>query len=283
MGGFVNYLSRLEDAKLALAPYIGKPFGKDEYGNVETYFSATPSQKADSSINRLFGSAPGPVVNGVEVRDSNRLDYFGTKSGSVLPIYPAEELLLGGAITNRLIGTLGRAFASLDVELAGTANASTKGFISTQQITTEGMQVKLASWESDALKQLNGTLTSNQEGILRERVVDSYFTRNGFTSLEGKCGSNCFDGVYVKGDKVYINEVKPLNANGSIKLNGPEGSLPAQMSDEWIVNATERLGKSNTPNAVEIAKLIESARRSGNLVKIVTGVNENGVTVVKLK
>ena len=47
--------------------------------------------------------------------------------------------------------------------------------------------------------------------------------------------------------------------------------------------APERLGKSNTPNAVEIAKLIESARRSGNLVKIVTGVNENGVTVVKLK
>lgn len=47
-------------------------------------------------------------------------------------------------------------------------------------------------------------------------IPNNYFERNGFTALDGKCGANCFDGVYIKGDKVIINEVKPLSANGSI-------------------------------------------------------------------
>lgn len=108
--------------------------------------------------------------------------------------------------------------------------------------------------------------------------------RNGFTSFEGKCGTNCFDGVYVKGDLVYINEVKPLNANGSIKLTGANSAtkLEAQMTDEWILGAIERLAKSGDENLMQTAALLTRARDSGRLVKMVTGVSDNGAVTIKL-
>ena len=74
--------------------------------------------------------------------------------------------------------------------------------------------------------------TTGIQGEAREFVAQNYFMRNGYTPLEGKCGSgNCFDGVYLKDGKVYVVEVKPLNANGSIKLSGPSGHMDAQFSD----------------------------------------------------
>jgi filamentous hemagglutinin len=145
------------------------------------------------------------------------------------------------------------------------------------------MALPLTSAEQSIVGQLNGLTDSNVAGALREYAADSYFMRNGFTRLEGKCGSNCFDGVYVKGDMVYINEVKPLNADGSIKLNGSTGTLPTQMSDDWVEYAVKRLGDLNPPEATRTATLIRGAKENGTLVKMVTGVNNNGMTVVKLK
>jgi filamentous hemagglutinin len=124
------------------------------------------------------------------------------------------------------------------------------------------------------------------QGTLREIVADSYFQRNGYTALDGKCGSgNCFDGVYVKGNSVYINEVKPLNADGTIKLTGPSGNQQTQMSDAWIQGAVKRL-KEGTPLQKATAEVIAKAldpEQGGSLVKVVTGVNSNGMTIIKLK
>jgi filamentous hemagglutinin len=121
---------------------------------------------------------------------------------------------------------------------------------------------------------------------LREKVTNDYFARNGFAQLESKCGSNnCFDGVFVKGDTVYVVETKPLQANGAIKLNGPEGDLPTQMTQGWIDYSVKRLLETGDPAKQQTAALIQKAldpQSNINLVKIVAGVNENGVTLVKL-
>ena len=119
-------------------------------------------------------------------------------------------------------------------------------------------------------------------------MANSYFTRNGFTPLDGKCGSgNCFDGVYVKGNTVYINEVKPLNANGSIKLSGAStrqngSELPPQMTLDWIDYARIELSKSTNPQARATAAVIQKAIDNQTLVRVVSGINANGMTIVKL-
>lgn len=120
---------------------------------------------------------------------------------------------------------------------------------------------------------------------MRETVSNSYFERNGFTALDGKCGANCFDGVYVKGNQVIVNEVKPLQANGSIKLSGGNKStdLKTQMTDGWIKSRTDQLLKSGDPAKIETGNLILQASRSGNLTTVVSGVNSNGMVIVKVK
>lgn len=118
---------------------------------------------------------------------------------------------------------------------------------------------------------------------MREVIADSYFQRNGYTSLEGKFGSgNGFDGVYIKGNQVIINEVKPLNADGSINLSAAKGNLPAQMSDAWIKSRIQML-EQGTPAQQEAARTIQAAIDKGLLTRVVTGVNSKSLTIIKLK
>ncbi len=102
--------------------------------------------------------------------------------------------------------------------------------------------------------------------------------------IEGKCGSNnCFDGVFVKGDTVYVVETKPLQANGAIKLDNSTGYV--QLDKEWIEYSASRLIATGDPAKQQTAALIQKAldpQSNLNLVKIVAGVNENGITLVKL-
>ena len=148
------------------------------------------------------------------------------------------------------------------------------------------MAASLNAAEKTQLSTLNTLSSTAEQGVLREQVTNGYFARNGFTQLEGKCGSNnCFDGVFVKGDTVYVVETKPLQVNGSIKLNGSEGDLPTQMTPEWVKSRSDALAQTGDPVKQQTATLIEQARNNLNgktLVKIVAGVNENGVTLVKL-
>ncbi|MFM0389617.1 hemagglutinin repeat-containing protein [Paraburkholderia dipogonis] len=288
VGGVEAYLTNLKIAQDMLAPYMGKPIMVNGApvmadGGVQTYFSATLEQRADSFANYILGTqAPGPVVPGAEARDQNRLDYLATLNGSVKPDYTAEQLLLGGAVANRVLGTVGRALGAFDVPLAGDVVASPGGNIAASQITNQGMTLSLSSADRAILSQIENLPTTTLQGDAREFVVNNYFARNGYTQLDGKCGVNCFDGVYVKGDTVYINEVKPLNANGSIKLSGPSGSLPTQMTDDWVAGAIDRLRQTGDADAMHTADIIQAARSNGTLVKLVTGVNNQGATVVKL-
>ncbi|WP_321818775.1 MULTISPECIES: hypothetical protein [unclassified Paraburkholderia] len=144
------------------------------------------------------------------------------------------------------------------------------------------MTLSLSTADRAILSQIGNLPNTTLQGDAREFVVNNYFARNGYTQLDGKCGVNCFDGVYVKGDTVYINEVKPLNSNGAIKLNGPSDSLPTQMTDDWVSGAIERLRQTGDAAAMQTADAIQAAKDNGKLVKLVTGVDSQGATVVRL-
>ena len=217
-------------------------------------------------------------------RDANRIASLSVQNGTAQPVYPVEEAVLGGMVADRVVSAATRWIGSLDVALAGKVGASNGGNISAQQITREGIPARLSTAEQGTLTTIDTLPDTALQGAAREYVANSYFTRNGFTPLEGKCGSgNCFDGVYIKGDKVYVNEVKPLNANGSIKLSGPSGNMVTQMTDAWISSAIKRLEESGNAQANATAAIVKSALDNQTLVRVVTGVNSNGMTIVKLK
>ncbi len=118
LGGSARYFDDLGTAHVLLRPDAGNPIivngrvllGAD--GQPQTYFGATPAQRANPSTNTLLGQIPGDVIPGREQRDQDRLDTLRTQNGSAQPLYPVEELLLGGAIGNRLVGTATRALTS---------------------------------------------------------------------------------------------------------------------------------------------------------------------------
>ena len=290
MGAAQRYLNDYRAAQTMLQAKAGEVIlvnGQTtiSYGTAQTYFSATAAQRADASDNVNFFSPQGSVIPNVGTRDANRLANLQVMNGSAVPDHTAEELLLGGAIGNKAATAAGKFIGELDVFVAGSVKPTPAGTVNAGKVGFEGVPVKLTAAEQAALSTLDRAGSVQAQGTLREIVVDSYFQRNGYKALDGKCGSgNCFDGVYIKGETIYINEVKPLNADGTIKLSGPSGALPTQMSDGWIRSAIGRL-KEGTAAQREVASKIERAMNpeTGTLVKITTGVNSNGMTIVKLK
>ncbi|AQQ42493.1 contact-dependent inhibition toxin BcpA [Burkholderia cenocepacia] len=289
MGGLSAYLTNLQTAQDMLSQYMGKPIlvrGSPiiSDGSAQTYFSATPEQRSNQSLNAILGSLPGSIVPGASQRDQSRVDSFATQNGSVKPDYTIEETVIGGILTNKIASTAARVSESIDVWLAGPVNPTGKGFISTGKVTMESMPVKLNTAEQGVLSQLDQLPSRDLQGKAREYVANNYFVRNGYTPLDGKCGANCFDGVYVKGNTVYVNEVKPLNESGSISLNPANGTtkLPAQQTDDWIASSVKRLKDSENPQLIETANVVERALKSGNLVKLVSGVDSNGMVIVKI-
>jgi filamentous hemagglutinin len=271
-----------------LAPYIGKPIVAPDGstsildGSVQTYFSATPEQRADQYGNYVLGLAPlSPIFQGVQQRDADRLANLAALNGAATPDYSIDGALIFGSLAGKLSGTIARIFGSSALSGAGTVTASEGGNISASQISAEGISVSLNSAERGILSQISSLANTKLQGDAREYVANNYFVRNGFTSLDGKCGVNCFDGVYLKGNTVYINEVKPLNVDGSIKLNGPTANLATQMTDSWITSAVGRLNSGSAEQRA-VAAQIESAISNNSLVKVVTGVDSNGMIVVKL-
>lgn len=85
-------------------------------------------------------------------------------------------------------------------------------------------------------------------------------------------------------DQVIVNEVKPLNANGSIQLNGPTAAgLPTQGTIQWVESRAQALIDSKDPVKVQTGYLIMKAKSAGSLTTVVSGVNSNGMVIVKVK
>ena len=83
---------------------------------------------------------------------------------------------------------------------------------------------------------------------------------------------------------VYVNEVKPLGADNSIKLSGKNlaTNLAPQMSGQWIAGAVKRFEGSGNADAINTAKILKYAIDNNRLTKMVTGFNKNGMTVVTI-
>lgn len=126
---------------------------------------------------------------------------------------------------------------------------------------------------------------SNETGKLREDIAKSYFDPKDYTALDGSCGNNCFDGVFVnkKTGELLIVEVKPLTTNG-IKLNPANltTGLPAQMTDDWIAHAVNRLDKNGDAYKA-LQKLYDVDNKVYTVQKAVIGVNSKDVKLVMLK
>ena len=108
MGGFDAYVNLLVEAGQMLSPYTGQPIvvngqaARDNNGQTQTYFSATERQRQNPYLNTVLNQAPGSVTPGMAGRDENRLENLQAITGSATPIYPVEDILLGGAIGGRL-------------------------------------------------------------------------------------------------------------------------------------------------------------------------------------
>ncbi|STQ91109.1 hemagglutinin repeat-containing protein [Iodobacter fluviatilis] len=249
--------------------------------------SALATSGADNLHTGVKTAVDGKATNTVGAQIIQQV--LGTNPETSELLYAAMQLGASPSAVSKLEKALdanlvGKAWESSKILNAGEVTASGKGFISTQQITTQGVPAALNQAELTQLSKLS-RLDTGQAGALRETVADAYFSRNGFTALDGKCGSNCFDGVYFKGDQVIINEVKPLNANNSIKLTGPNPTtaLPPQMSDQWIRSRANELSRSGDPAKATTGSAILKALDNGTLVKMVSGVDSVGMTMVKLK
>ncbi|MCV2442586.1 hypothetical protein [Acinetobacter bereziniae] len=163
---------------------------------------------------------------------------------------------------------------------------STSGNISAKKISENGKIIDPPKEVLNKQQQLLNNTDNNKSGILREEIADSYFKNSGYTKLESKCGSNCFDGVYMKNGELYIVEVKPLKERGSVKLSDNKKStndIGVQMSDKWIVSRTEALVKTKNPDAIKTATLITKAVNEGKPInKIVVGVNDSRAITLNL-
>ncbi|MCL2459659.1 MAG: DUF637 domain-containing protein, partial [Betaproteobacteria bacterium] len=114
-GAVDRYFANLQTAAEMLAPYQGKAIS----GTNQTYFSATPEQRADYTLNYILGFPPAPsIIPGMANRDQDRLESMAVMNGSAQPVYLLEELVLGGMLTNRVLSLLGRTIGSIEVATA---------------------------------------------------------------------------------------------------------------------------------------------------------------------
>lgn len=84
---------------------------------------------------------------------------------------------------------------------------------------------------------------------------------------------------------MIVNEVKSLQANGSIKLSPPNADteLPMQGGIKWVISRAEALIKTGGPAKVAAGNKINEAIKNGKLTTVISGVNSNGMVIVKVK
>ena len=192
------------------------------------------------------------------------------KKGSVIVIEAAKS-------TKRILQN--------DPAKLSTITTSAGGYIKASIITENGKIIDPPKDVLNKQKELIGNKDKNATGVLREEIADSYFKNSGYTKLESKCGSNCFDGVYTENGEIYIVEVKPLSRN-AINLSSNKNSpndIGVQMSDKWIKSRVLALSDTGNIEAIKTAKLIDKAVKQGKPInKIVVGVNDSRAITLNL-
>lgn len=109
-GGAQTFFDALKQAQGMLDASAGKPI-LDSRGNVvlgsdgrpQTYFSATPAQRADAYGNVFPGGSPDTqlsIIPGKESREQDLLGRLTTLNGRAVPDTTIEELLLGGGLNS---------------------------------------------------------------------------------------------------------------------------------------------------------------------------------------
>lgn len=166
-----------------------------------------------------------------------------------------------------------------------TVEMSTGGYIKASSITKNGKIIDPPKEVLNKQKELIGNKDKNATGVLREEIADSYFKNSGYTKLESKCGSNCFDGVYMKNGELYVVEVKPLSRN-AINLSSNKNSpndIGVQMTDKWIDSRITALKESNNVDSMKTATILQKARLDKKPInKIVVGVNDSRAITLNL-
>ncbi|MBK9150418.1 MAG: hypothetical protein IPM26_05215 [Saprospiraceae bacterium] len=120
----------------------------------------------------------------------------------------------------------------------------------------------------------NGDLHGKKtENLIKEIIEDG--GNSGWTHYDGSYGSNNgFDGVFIKGDEVIINESKQWGPGSSGVTLAGQGSgtppWPAQMTEDWVRAVTEKLREEGKDI---LADKIIFALNNNKLTKIVTFVD----------
>jgi hypothetical protein len=93
-------------------------------------------------------------------------------------------------------------------------------------------------------------------GNVSEYVMNKYFTKNGWTKIEGEIGLNGIDGLFVKLDKngnikdvLFVESKYNMSKLGTTKAG-------KQMSKEWLINNLKKL--KNHPNNINNKHIYEN-------------------------
>ncbi|RYF31151.1 MAG: hypothetical protein EOO23_03420, partial [Comamonadaceae bacterium] len=128
-GAAATYLDNFKTAQAMLGANAGQLIVVNgqitiSHGSPQTYFSATNAQMADPLDNVGFFNPQGSIVPNMDARDASRLEALKVQHGSAQPIYPVEEVLLGGAVAGRLAALAGKALGELDALIVGPPKAT---------------------------------------------------------------------------------------------------------------------------------------------------------------
>tara|TARA_B100000965_G_C19599380_1_gene761770 strand:- start:191 stop:616 length:426 start_codon:yes stop_codon:yes gene_type:complete len=134
-------------------------------------------------------------------------------------------------------------------------------------------------------------LDANTLGSESEDLVNSLLAQEGYefhsSHFPGLGGNNGFDGVLIKRDAsgniedVIINETKQVSASGTIQLNPAAGSLPQQMSDDWIDDVLLRMEFAGGGHE-KLANVIKEAKKHEKITKLISGVDKHKNELVLL-
>ncbi|MFC0350701.1 hemagglutinin repeat-containing protein [Undibacterium danionis] len=188
------YVATLKTAQAMLAPYMGEVIMVNgvpsiNYGTSQTYFSATTAQRNDDHINtNIFGEKPNSIIPLMHIRDEDRVERLHAQNGSATPVYPLEELLIGGAVGNRLATAAGRWLASLDEVVAGKVTSA--GASKLSEVETKALAAKMNNFYRDGTspelvqKTFNQAALSSTHNATSSEVVLGKYIPNSSQSYE---------------------------------------------------------------------------------------------------